>query len=157
MASSISDVNSDRPLDTFTRSTPPGWRPGVAKYHFRRYVQLLELWYLQTDLAPRAMGPAVAGRLRGAAMQFVLGLSCARWDQTAGCMVIKSGPSLLAEEEHDAILDATGDILCPAEMSGFAYMCQRLKEEYSVRTQEQTLSNLDAFYNCTRASSTMEE
>eukprot|EP00959_Pyramimonas_sp_CCMP1952_P168851 3527608-Pyramimonas_sp.AAC.1 len=52
------------PLDTFNKNTPPGWRPGNGKYPLRRYIQLLRLWWRQTELAEYAAGPAMAGRLR---------------------------------------------------------------------------------------------
>eukprot|EP00959_Pyramimonas_sp_CCMP1952_P089633 1875217-Pyramimonas_sp.AAC.1 len=57
--------NSRLPLDSFTRSTPPGWVTGIKRYPIRRYAQLLKLWWLQTDLHEEQWGPAVCGRLRG--------------------------------------------------------------------------------------------
>eukprot|EP00959_Pyramimonas_sp_CCMP1952_P377034 7897405-Pyramimonas_sp.AAC.1 len=33
--------NSTLPLDSFRRSTPPGWVTGIKRYPIRRYAQLL--------------------------------------------------------------------------------------------------------------------
>ena len=78
------DPNSKLPLDTFTRSTPPGWMPNVVRYPFRRYIQLMKLWWLQTDCAEDRMGPAIAGRLKGAAFQFAMSLSALRLNGATG-------------------------------------------------------------------------
>ena len=72
------------PLDSFSKSTPPGWAPKVKKYPFRRYAQLLRLWQLQKDLAEEAIGPAICGRLTGVAFQFALSLSAERLDLNSG-------------------------------------------------------------------------
>eukprot|EP00959_Pyramimonas_sp_CCMP1952_P366960 7685941-Pyramimonas_sp.AAC.1 len=64
-ATNDSGNGSKLPLDSFTRSTPPGWVTGIKRYPIRRYAQLLKLWWLQTDLSEAQWGPAICGRLRG--------------------------------------------------------------------------------------------
>eukprot|EP00959_Pyramimonas_sp_CCMP1952_P329605 6900837-Pyramimonas_sp.AAC.1 len=71
-------------LDTFTKSVPPGWRVGLPKYPLRRYTQLLRLWWRQTDISESATGPAMAGRLKGAAFQIANNLKEQRLDLSTG-------------------------------------------------------------------------
>ena len=61
-------------LDNFTRATPPGWRPGIRRYPYKRLLQLMKLWWRQTDVDEARADITIAGRLRGAAFQFALGL-----------------------------------------------------------------------------------
>ena len=53
------------PLDAFRRLTPPGWKPYLQRYPFRRWLERLTLWYRQPDLDITQVGPAVASRLGG--------------------------------------------------------------------------------------------
>ena len=78
MASPTEPAHGSLPLEAFTKSTPPGWRPGVATYPIRRFVQLLRLWWRLTDLPEESAGVAMAGRLRGTAFQFAISLSITR-------------------------------------------------------------------------------
>ena len=59
---SVSESGSGLPLEAFTRSTPPGWRPGDMKYPYRRYKQILGLWQKVTALNDAQAGPAIAAR-----------------------------------------------------------------------------------------------
>ena len=43
-------------------------------------MQLLRLWWRQTDVQEFQVGPVMAGRLRGAAFQIVMGLKQVRYD-----------------------------------------------------------------------------
>ncbi len=36
---------STLPLEEFSRQVPPGWKPGILKYPFKRYTQQLKLWW----------------------------------------------------------------------------------------------------------------
>ena len=53
------------PLDQYTKTTPPGWKPGNARYPLRSFFQRVRLWYRVTDMHPNQLGPAAAGRLIG--------------------------------------------------------------------------------------------
>ena len=47
------------PLETFTKSTPPGWDPGQSDtYPLRAYVERLRLFTRMTDLRADQLGPA---------------------------------------------------------------------------------------------------
>ena len=83
------------PLDQFTKSMPPGWRPNVARYTLHRYIQLLRLWWRQTDLAESSAGTAMAGRLRGPAFQLAMALSADRLDPATGARRRMTGDELL--------------------------------------------------------------
>ena len=67
------------PLEVYNKSTPPGWRPGDAKYPLRRYQQLLDLWSRFTDLSPEKRGPAMASRLKGSAFELAIRLRTTRY------------------------------------------------------------------------------
>ena len=91
------DGRGGMPLESFTRSTPPGWRPGVTSYPLRRYKQLLALWWRQTDLEERFLGPAMAGRLRGTAFQLAMAMRENRYDPIAQAFRVFEGDELLAQ------------------------------------------------------------
>ena len=52
-------------LDQYSATLPPGWRPGLTHFPFRRYLERMRLWYRMNTLHPSQLGPAVAGRLQG--------------------------------------------------------------------------------------------
>ena len=64
--------NTGLPLQSFSKSAPPGWRSGLPKYPYRLYIQLLKLWWRQTDITEGAAGPTIAGRYKGTAFQVEL-------------------------------------------------------------------------------------
>ena len=70
------------PLEQYNRSVPPGWRPGILHYPFRRFIERLRLWYRQTDLDVSQCGPAVAGRLAGRPFSLAMALRVVRQDGT---------------------------------------------------------------------------
>ena len=59
-------------LEEYSKSIPPGWEPHNPSYTLRMYKERLELWghYNNTpgqEMPPNQLGPAVVGRLKGAA------------------------------------------------------------------------------------------
>ena len=97
-----SNEHGGMPLETFTKSTPPGWRPGDGRYPFRRYEQLVGLWLRMTDLSESARGPAMTGRLRGTAFQIAMAMTIPR------CR----GPT--SQIEHPIGADLLGQARIPA-------------------------------------------
>ena len=100
----VTDASSNdagMPLDQFSKTTPPGWRPGVAKYPLRRYQQLMSLWWRQTDMPETSVGPAMAGRLRSSAFQFAMALRADRLDVNTGTRREMIGDELLFQPAHD--------------------------------------------------------
>ena len=69
---------SGLPMEASSTKIPPGWRPGIASYPLRRYIQLLRLWWRTTELIESQAGPAMTLRLKGSAFQVALRLSTTR-------------------------------------------------------------------------------
>ena len=97
MANAADEHHGGPPLESFTKGNPPGWRPGEVKYPFRRYEQLLRLWWRVTDLPDTAKGPSMAGRLRGTGFQLAMALSHPRCRGPTSLVVQVKGEELLAE------------------------------------------------------------
>ena len=91
--------SSGLPLETYSKSVPPGWAVGLTHFPFRRYLERLRLWYRLTDLDPSQVGPAVAGRLQGRVFNMALSL---RIDN--GGMIL-TGDSALAFAGTQAVYD----------------------------------------------------
>ena len=64
-------------LDHYTKTTPPGWRPGDPQYPVKRYLELLELWHALTDTDADKVGVAVVCRLQGRVHTLAWSLSIA--------------------------------------------------------------------------------
>ena len=61
-------------LDEFTKQVPPGWRPGLQRYSFRRYIQKLTLWWRFADVQEHSAGLLIAARLQGLAFEIAVAL-----------------------------------------------------------------------------------
>ena len=54
------------PLDEFTRSIPPGWKPGLHRYSFKQYTQLIKLWWRSRNVEDDGVAAIlIASRLQG--------------------------------------------------------------------------------------------
>ena len=137
------------PLDTFNKNTPPGWRPGNAKYPLRRYIQLLRLWWRQTELPEHAAGPAMAGRLRGAAFQLAMKMKMDRLDLAAGNRREMEGDELLARPSHPEWQDANG-VQHQAEPAGASLLMDLLVREFEVQDQDMSIVALSSFFSLNR-------
>ena len=65
-------VSRHMALEEYNKQVPPGWEPHNPSYNLRQYKERLELWghYNNTpgaELSGNQMGPAIVGRLKGAA------------------------------------------------------------------------------------------
>ena len=116
----------------------------MPKYPLRRYTQLLRLWWRQTDISESACGPAMAGRLKGAAFQIANTIRENRLDLTTGLAREMVGDELLAQPSHDAWQNAAGQQF-PAEPAG-ATLLQALTREFGMQEQEMNIQSLDAFF-----------
>ena len=61
-------------LEEFTRFIPPGWKPGLKGYSFKKYSQRLKLWWRTKNITGCEPGDVdtvaaglVLGRLKGSA------------------------------------------------------------------------------------------
>ena len=64
----------DDRLDSYTKTQPPGWTPGSKRYPLKRYLGLVALWLVTTDLEVEKQGPALAGRLKGRPFNLAMNL-----------------------------------------------------------------------------------
>ena len=101
------------PLDAYNRTTPPGWRPALMHYPFRRYIERLRLWYRMTDLGIEQIGPAIAGRLQGRPYNMAMSL---RITNRAGVVMVAD--EALAYPGEAVALDGLGNVVAPAIESG---------------------------------------
>ena len=135
------DGGSGLPLESYTKSVPPGWRVGAPKYTFRRFLERLRLWYRQTHQSPESLGPAVAGRLQGRLFDTALGL---KFTLPNGNMLI--GDEALAFLGADAILDpGTGAVQVPAEDNGLQRLLRVLTAQYGADDQRQITGIIDQY------------
>ena len=59
-------------LDEYTKACPPGWKPHVASYPLRVYLEKVQLWLNMTDIAAHQLGASLVGRLKEAAYRLAL-------------------------------------------------------------------------------------
>ena len=93
---------SSLPLYCFNKNMPPGWGPDVADYPCCQYSKLLEFWWSQTELPLEARGPAMTGRLHGAAFQFAMALTVTRYDVNTGAAFECKGADLASQPQVDS-------------------------------------------------------
>ena len=131
-------------LNTFTRTTPPGWSPGNRKYPLRLYHQLLRLWWKQTTVSEEQAGPTMAGRLRGTALQLALSLSAYRYCYVREEWTTFVGDELLAQPSapETTLLDGT---VVAAQLAGAAVLMNALNTEFGVSTQDLASQALESF------------
>ena len=101
-------------LDQYNKGTPPGWRPGLSHYPYRRFMERLKLWYRIPDVDVSQVGPAVAGRLQGRPFNLAMSLSITDRDGQ-----VFSGDSALAFPGREPTVDpGTGRVTEPAIDNG---------------------------------------
>ena len=138
-------------LQTFTRSTPPGRRPGQLSYPLRKYKQLIALWWRQTDFQEHQFGPVIAGRLRGTAFQLAMSLTALRFYPHTQTYLQLTGDELLSQGSDAGHADPQG-IQVPPQHSGGRLLLRRLEQEYGVTAQYQSIAALDSFFVFQRGS-----
>ena len=140
-------------VENYTKSTPPGWRPGIAGYPFRLYVQRMRLWYRITELSSSACGPAAIGRLSGRPYSLIL--ETLRLTTQEGEVLL--GDAALAFEGQSAIaaVPATADTPAveaqPEVLNGMEAMLQLLAKWYSAPDQSTSQSAIDMFESFERS------
>ena len=60
------------PLDEYTATVPPGWKPGQEKYPLRLYLDKLQLWWKTADMTVPQAAVFIAGRLKEGAHKVAL-------------------------------------------------------------------------------------
>ena len=92
------------PLEAFNHGTPPGWKPYLHSYPFRRWLGRLKLWYRHTDVDASQAASAVAARLAGAPINLVMALQI-----TLPTGEHLSGDAALARPSTRGVVDAAGN------------------------------------------------
>ena len=125
------ETGSGLPLESYTKTSPPGWKVGTPKYTFSRFLERLRLWYRQTDLLPESLGPAVAGRLQGRLFDTALGL---KFTLANGTRLV--GDEALAYPGAYAVFDLnTGAVVTPAEDNGLQRLLRILTQQHGADDQ----------------------
>ena len=116
-AAAADKYNTSLGLQEYNPSTPPGWKPGLKNYPFRKYLQKMQLWNTIKACSVDQTGPLVAGRLCGAAFQIAMHLQITRSDGTS-----LSGADAISCPDISATTGNAGD------KSGGGYLVDRLIE-----------------------------
>ena len=68
-------------LEEYTKTVPPGWKPGDQRYPFKLYLTKLRRWRRFADVEKRSVVPLIASRLRAAAFDIAPTLKVERTDE----------------------------------------------------------------------------
>ena len=129
------------PLTEFTRSIPPGWKPGLHNYPFKQYTKLLRLWWRSKNIDEDPVAAIiVAGRLQGTAHRRALNFRITR-DGTEHI----ADNALVLPADHD--IPNHGD----ERPSGFTVFLAALAAEFGLHEQDATTKALDDFFECKRS------
>lgn len=101
----------------------------MKHYPLRKWTQLLRLWHWQTDLDVPVQGPAVAGRLKGAALQFAP-LSDDRLDIATGELRTVRAPELFIEPACDTWVNPANGQLFEETPSGVQVLVRAITAEF---------------------------
>ena len=120
------------PLDQYSASVPPGWRPNMSHYPFRRFLERLRLFYRMTSLGQEQVGPALAGRLQG--KPFNLAMSMKITDRSGNVLV---GDAALAYPGENATVDLAGAAISAIE-AGVQQFIRILQSRYGQESDSLT-------------------
>ena len=139
-------------LQNWNRNTPPGWNPYDSNhYPYRKYKQLVDLWLRSTDITTSAsVGPLIAGRLQGAALQVALKNTHQRPELIDGRptdSTIETDYTLKQYIGAQALALPHKVILGITYSAGYELLLLTLDAEYGVHPQEQITVSLDTFFN----------
>ena len=141
-------------LEEYTKTVPPGWKPGDQRYPFKLYLTKLRLWWRFADVEERAVGPLIASRLRGAAFDIASTLKVERADER-GLVTVHYNDDALSLTTLPEILDPnTGRQLMPPQPSRGSCLIRTLIAELGIHDQDQQTIALDEFFDYRRDGST---
>ena len=145
MASGTSS-SSGIPLDEYRKDVPPGWEPGNPRYPLKQFLERVKMWYRLYDGPDEAVGPLLAGRLRGRAQQIAMTL---RLPDPTGHVDV--GDAALVRLSVDEVLDpVTGALLQAAIPSGVQALLHALKSAFGEAEQLQATRALELFFEFKR-------
>ena len=111
---------------------------------------------MQTDLPENQAGAAIAGRLKGAAFQFAMGMGALRLDMNTAAQRMIEAPELFAEPAHEAWTSPGGREF-PAEIGGAQLLVRGLRDEFGGDNQDLQWSTLESFFELFRGQASMED
>ena len=134
------------PLDEYRKDVPPGWQPGDPKYPLKSFLERVKMWYRLYDGPDEAVGPLLAGRLRGRAQQIAMNL---RLPDPTGHVDI--GDSALVRLSVDEVVDPlTGAVIQAAIPSGVQALLHALRSAFGEAEQLQATKALEVFFEFRR-------
>ena len=141
------------PLDEYSKSVPPGWKPHQHSYPLRLYLEKLRLWLRIADMDQGAIGPTVVGRLKGAAYRVAMKVRSQRQDGTT-----LTGDAAVAAPAEPEITDpVSGVVTHEASFSGLQLVLNALQAAYGEEEQDVQGLALDRFYNLWRGNGSLAD
>lgn len=139
------------PLDEFSKSVPPGWRPGVDSYPLKLYLEKVKLWYKITDATDEQIGPLLAGRLKGNAEKMALKLQLPKAGRPLADNGFDVGDAAVVRMAIDEVRDPlSGAITQELVPSGVSALLRILLSRYGLNDQDKTTTALDHFFDLRR-------
>ena len=138
-------------LTEYTKSVPPGWRPGDHNYPLKKYLENLEMWHHITDVEPEKVAVLAAGRLQGRTGTLAKELTITKQDGT----VLRGLPALAFTGEA-ATTGPTGQRVA-ATPNGLQALGRMLKTKYGATDQDQQSVDLDDFLDLRRGRHTLQD
>ena len=141
------------PLEEYSKSVPPGWKPHQHSYPLRLYLEKLRLWLRVVDMDQGAIGPTVVGRLKGAAYRVAMKIRSTRQDGTQ----LTGDAAVAAPAEAETRDPNTGEVVQAASPSGLQLVLDALQAAYGEEEQDVQGLALDRFYNLWRGNGNLAD
>ena len=144
------------PLDEYTSTIPPGWKPGMEHYPLRMYIDKMQMWWKQTDFEYAQASVLIAGRLKLGANKLALKLRLERplSDQPP---MYDIGADAIVRQRVPEIRDSVGNIAQPRIPSGLERLVALLVERYGLDDQDSVTVALDHFFSFRRNNLALQE
>ena len=125
---------------------PSGWQPNDSGYPLKLYMERVRVWYRLYEGPDEAVGPLLAGRLRGRAQQIAINL---RLPDPTGHIDV--GDSALVRLGVDEVRDpTTGQIIQQPIPSGVSALMTALRAAFGEADQQQATRALEGFFEFRR-------
>ena len=135
-------------LEDFSKTIPPGWKPLVRGYTFRKYMQKLRLWWRITDEdREERIGPLIVSRLKSTPFRQAMSFTIVRDGVTYRGDEAVSLPAV-AEDQARGV---------QAEHSGIRQFLDVMKGLYELHDQDRVGIVLDAYFDCRRGNSDLPQ
>ena len=151
--SSAGPAGGGIPLEEYRREVPPGWSPNDPSYPLKLFLERLKMWYRLYDGPDEAVGPLVAGRLRGRAQQIAMNL---RLPDPTGHVDV--GDAALVRLSVDEVRDpTTGQVVQQMIPSGVQALLNELRSAFGEAEQLQATKALETFFEFRRGRLSLQE